>query len=124
MGICNHIIDALFHRETTVVERIILSIHNTDYNTKTITSAQNEGSRFMQLLKKQLYNFSNVGLAPYTSCSLIDDRSVRLTQRALTFFVRHASLVRPVSESGKLRLAGDLAQLESAVTPLVSPKVN
>ncbi|KAK3243297.1 hypothetical protein CYMTET_47037 [Cymbomonas tetramitiformis] len=35
--------------------------------------------------------------------------------RLLEMFVRHAALVRPLSESGKLRLAKDMAELEIAV---------
>uniref|UniRef100_A0A7S0R0D9 Conserved oligomeric Golgi complex subunit 5 helical domain-containing protein n=1 Tax=Pyramimonas obovata TaxID=1411642 RepID=A0A7S0R0D9_9CHLO len=38
-----------------------------------------------------------------------------LAQRVLELFVRHASLMRPLSEVGKLRLAKDMAELELAV---------
>jgi hypothetical protein len=38
--------------------------------------------------------------------------------RAVAFFVRHAALVRPLGEQGKLKLAADMAQLEFAVAPL------
>jgi hypothetical protein len=33
-------------------------------------------------------------------------------------FVRHASLVRPLGDGGKMRLAADFAQMELAVAPL------
>lgn len=39
----------------------------------------------------------------------------RMASRVLIFFIRHASLVRPLSESGKLKLARDMAELELAV---------
>ncbi|CAI7831282.1 unnamed protein product [Closterium sp. NIES-54] len=39
----------------------------------------------------------------------------RLASRTLLFFVRHASLVRPLSEAGRLRLARDMGELEFAV---------
>eukprot|EP00897_Mesotaenium_endlicherianum_P004801 jgi/Mesen1/4349/ME000022S03639 len=39
----------------------------------------------------------------------------RLASRVLLFFVRHAALVRPLSEAGKLRMAQDMAELEFAV---------
>ncbi|KAL7184461.1 hypothetical protein ACSBR2_026589 [Camellia fascicularis] len=38
-----------------------------------------------------------------------------MASRVLIFFIRHASLVRPLSESGKLRMARDMAELELAV---------
>jgi len=36
--------------------------------------------------------------------------------------VRHATLIRPLGENGKLKLAADMAQLELAVAPLISIK--
>ena len=122
--ICNLIINAVFSKETNVIEKIILSMHGTDYNSNALTGRQNEASRFVQILQKHVLNFCNFTLSAFSPCSLIDDRSIRLTQRTLIFFVRNASLVRPLSDAGKLRLAGDMAQLESAITPLVvTPKV-
>lgn len=39
----------------------------------------------------------------------------RMASRVLIFFIRHSALVRPLSESGKLRMARDMAELELAV---------
>lgn len=39
----------------------------------------------------------------------------KAASRLLIFFVRHAALVRPLSESGRLQLAKDMAELELAV---------
>jgi len=44
-----------------------------------------------------------------------------VASRVLELFVRHASLVRPLSESGKLRLAKDMAELELAVGQSLYP---
>jgi hypothetical protein len=47
--------------------------------------------------------------------------AAQLVSRLLLLFVHHASLLRPMDEGGKLRLATDLAELElaaAAVTPL------
>jgi len=41
-----------------------------------------------------------------------------LAGRLMTFFLRNVSIVRPVSEGGKLKLAADLAQFEFALAPL------
>ena len=38
-----------------------------------------------------------------------------MASRVLRYFIRHASLVRPLSESEKLRMARDMAELELAV---------
>lgn len=37
--------------------------------------------------------------------------------RCVELFVRHASLIRPLGEGGKLRLAADFAQMELAISP-------
>jgi hypothetical protein len=44
-----------------------------------------------------------------------------MAARLLTLFVRHAAMVRPLSESGKLRLAKDTAELEAAVAQHLCP---
>ena len=37
---------------------------------------------------------------------------------SIELFLRHASLIRPLGEGGKMRLAADFAQMELAVAPL------
>ena len=39
-----------------------------------------------------------------------------LCSRILDFFLRHASMVRPLSETGKLKLAGEITQLEFSLS--------
>lgn len=36
----------------------------------------------------------------------------------IELFVRHASLIRPLGDGGKMRLAADFAQMELAVHPM------
>ena len=38
--------------------------------------------------------------------------------QCIELFLRHASLIRPLGEGGKMRLAADFAQMELAVAPL------
>lgn len=38
-----------------------------------------------------------------------------IAQRAIELFVRHASLVRPLGEGGKMRLAADFAQVRRSL---------
>lgn len=42
--------------------------------------------------------------------------SQRMASRILTFFVRHASLVKPLTQAGKLQIAKDAGELEATVT--------
>uniref|UniRef100_A0A803WCP3 Conserved oligomeric Golgi complex subunit 5 n=1 Tax=Ficedula albicollis TaxID=59894 RepID=A0A803WCP3_FICAL len=46
------------------------------------------------------------------------DNTEAMAQRAIELFLRHASLIRPLGEGGKMRLAADFAQMELAVAPL------
>ncbi|NWQ79593.1 COG5 protein, partial [Columbina picui] len=46
------------------------------------------------------------------------DNTEAMAQRAIELFIRHASLIRPLGEGGKMRLAADFAQMELAVAPL------
>ncbi|XP_066198530.1 conserved oligomeric Golgi complex subunit 5 isoform X1 [Saccopteryx leptura] len=45
------------------------------------------------------------------------DNTEAIAQRAIELFIRNASLVRPLGEGGKVRLAADFAQMELAVGP-------
>ena len=119
---CTCVLDPQFQKQTILVERILLTLHNTDYSTTSAAPGEREASRFLQILRKQVQSFCTVILPLYTPCALIDERSISLAQRIFQYFVRQAALIRPLSDSGKMRLAGDMAQLESAVTPLVIPK--
>lgn len=47
-------------------------------------------------------------------------RSVDLARFLLRDFILHASLVRPLGESGKLKLVSDLTSLEFSVNQLLS----
>lgn len=40
---------------------------------------------------------------------------LKLARRLCIFFVRHAALVRPLADAGRLRLARDIAELEAAI---------
>lgn len=44
------------------------------------------------------------------------ENTERIAQRAIELFVRHSSLLRPLGEGGKMRLAADFAQVSRRVT--------
>lgn len=47
---------------------------------------------------------------------LLMKRNEVLVKRIVTVFVRHASMVRPLSEDGKVKLAGEITQFEFALS--------
>lgn len=42
------------------------------------------------------------------------DNTEAIAQRAIELFIRNASLIRPLGEGGKVRLAADFAQVKGA----------
>jgi hypothetical protein len=82
------------------------------------TNAALEASRCIELLQFQLNLFQRHTLALFTFCPLVSEYIKNLASRIVSYFVRQAALIRPMSDNGKLQLAGDLAQLELALNPL------
>jgi hypothetical protein len=85
----------------------------------------NNASPYMEVLQTCILHFRSEFLcrllpssanATTAGAETICTRLVRsMASRVLIFFIRHASLARPLSESGKLRMARDMAELELAV---------
>jgi hypothetical protein len=67
------------------------------------------------LVHKARFILKRAFLMIQTKSKLLNRLTRKMTARVLTFFVRHAALVRPLSESGKLRLTRDMAELELVV---------
>lgn len=48
----------------------------------------------------------------------LESAARRVVTRTIDLFLRHTTLLRPLSENGRLRLASDFSQLELALVPL------
>lgn len=99
------------------VEAIILTIHNEDF------SANAAGDNVLcSLYMKELQDFLGRVVkdhfSMYKCTEILYESLIPLGQRAIILFMRHATLVRPIGEGGKVILAADFAQMELAVTPL------
>ncbi|KAM0060507.1 putative oligomeric Golgi complex subunit 5 protein [Helianthus debilis subsp. tardiflorus] len=113
-------VTSLFQSMLDHLESCILEIHNQDFG-----ATDNNLSSYMEELQKHISHFRTEFLSKLLPSSAkvisigtetICTRLVRsMASRVLIFFIRHASLVRPLSESGKLRMARDMAELELAV---------
>ncbi|XP_011082901.1 conserved oligomeric Golgi complex subunit 5 [Sesamum indicum] len=124
-GVAGDSVTSLFQAMLDRLESCILQIHEQNFSTLGLDAAMdNNASPYMEELQKSILHFRTeflsrllpssgaVSVGTETICS----RLVRsMASRVLTFFIRHASLVRPLSESGKLRMARDMAELELAV---------
>ncbi|KAI4306003.1 hypothetical protein L6164_029322 [Bauhinia variegata] len=124
-GVACDAVTPLFQAMLDRLESCILQIHDQNFGVLGMDAAMdNNASPYMEELQKCIHHFRSEFLSrllPSTNTSAsgtenICTRLVRsMASRALVFFIRHASLVRPLSESGKLRMARDLAELELAV---------
>ncbi|MCD7466318.1 Conserved oligomeric Golgi complex subunit [Datura stramonium] len=125
-GVAGDSVTPLFQAMLDRLESCILQIHDQNFGSLGMDAAMdNNASPYMEELQKSILHFRSEFLSRLlpsssnsmtTSSETICTRLVRsMASRVLIFFIRHASLVRPLSESGKLRLARDMAELELAV---------
>ncbi|XP_040199470.1 conserved oligomeric Golgi complex subunit 5 [Rana temporaria] len=102
------------------VEAIIITMHQEDFS----GNVQNTGKPDIpcSLYMKELQGFIARVMSDYFrhfECSdFVYDNTEAIAQRAIELFIRNASLLRPLGEGGKMRLAADFAQMELAVAPL------
>ncbi|KAK8519504.1 hypothetical protein V6N12_025540 [Hibiscus sabdariffa] len=125
-GVACDSITSLFQAMIDNLESCILQIHDQNFSALGMDAAMdNNASPYMEELQKSILHFRSEFLsrllpssanATTAGTETICTRLVRsMASRVLILFIRHASLVRPLSESGKLRMARDMAELELAV---------
>jgi len=121
-----HIFLPLFGKMTKHLEQIIYTMNKEDFGGDAVNEPElnQPCSSYMRQLQTQTQLFWDQLLSrltvPSQTSSRWQTRPVRaLAERVLVLFVRHAALVRPLGEGGRLRLAADMAQAEFAVAPLV-----
>lgn len=125
-GIACDSVTSLFQAMLERLESCILQIHDQNFGVLGMDAAMdNNASPYMEELQKCIVHFRSEFLARLlpsktnpvsTGTETICTQLVRtMASRVLIFFIRHAALVRPLSESGKLRMARDMAELELAV---------
>ncbi|KAL0320477.1 UNVERIFIED_CONTAM: Conserved oligomeric Golgi complex subunit [Sesamum radiatum] len=130
-GVAGDSVTSLFQAMLDRLESCILQIHDQNFGSAAMDAAMdNNASPYMEELQKSIIHFRAEFLSrllPSSGASsakteTICTRLVRsMASRVLIFFIRHASLVRPLSESGKLRMARDMAELELAVAQNLFP---
>ncbi|EGC36293.1 hypothetical protein DICPUDRAFT_78047 [Dictyostelium purpureum] len=120
MLICKNIITPLINSFFSQVEHIISTVHNDQlYNEKYFNKPNQICSTFMENLKNLINNFHSNYLVRYTRCHLLTSQLKSVISKMFIVFLRHCSLLEPLSENGKLKLVNDLTHLEFSVTPLL-----
>uniref|UniRef100_A0A672YET2 Conserved oligomeric Golgi complex subunit 5 n=1 Tax=Sphaeramia orbicularis TaxID=375764 RepID=A0A672YET2_9TELE len=102
------------------IEAIIITLHQEDFSGSLSNTEKPDVP--CSLYMKELQGFISRVMADYfrhfQCADFIYESTEAIAQRAIELFVRHASLLRPLGEGGKMRLAADFAQMEMAVAPL------
>uniref|UniRef100_A0A3Q2ZCK3 Conserved oligomeric Golgi complex subunit 5 n=1 Tax=Hippocampus comes TaxID=109280 RepID=A0A3Q2ZCK3_HIPCM len=102
------------------IEAIIITLHQEDFSGS--LPSPDTADVVCSLYMKELQGFISRVMTDYFrhfECTdFIYESTESIAQRAIELFVRHASLLRPLGEGGKMRLAADFAQMEMAVAPL------
>ncbi|KAF8080342.1 hypothetical protein N665_0952s0001 [Sinapis alba] len=114
----------LFKAMRDQLESCILQIHDQNFGVDN-AALDNNTSPYMEELQKSILHFRREFLSRLlpsaASANTAGTESIctrlarQMASRVLIFYIRHASLVRPLSEWGKLRMARDMAELELAV---------
>ncbi|KAJ0057669.1 hypothetical protein NL108_011593, partial [Boleophthalmus pectinirostris] len=102
------------------IQAILLTLHQEDFSGG--LSSADKPDVPCSLYMKELQSFISRVMAEYFQnfqcVDFIFERTESIAQGAIQMFIRHASLLRPLGEGGKMRLAADFAQMELAVAPL------
>ncbi|XP_052041942.1 conserved oligomeric Golgi complex subunit 5 [Apodemus sylvaticus] len=102
------------------IEAIIITMHQEDFSGALTSSGKPDVpcSLYMKELQGFIARVMNDYFKHFECLDFVFDNTEAIAQRAIELFIRNASLIRPLGEGGKLRLAADFAQMELAVGPL------
>ncbi|XP_041058301.1 conserved oligomeric Golgi complex subunit 5 isoform X4 [Carcharodon carcharias] len=100
------------------VEAIIITMHQEDFAGSSSGKPEVPCSLYMKELQGFISRIMSDYFKNFECVDFIYDSTENIAQRAIQLFIRNASLLRPLGEGGKMRLAADFAQMELAVAPL------
>jgi len=110
----------IFRAAVEATERCVLAIHKEEFGQES-QAYETATSPFLEELSQLLAYFRSEFLSRFSpppsasSQTFVTALVERMACRILVFFVRHASMLRPLSQAGRLRLTKDMAELEAAV---------
>ncbi|XP_060069562.1 conserved oligomeric Golgi complex subunit 5-like isoform X3 [Ylistrum balloti] len=119
VGLMSAAVNPLLSSISDAVEAIILTIHQEDFSGMMDVDHQKEAhcSLYMRELQDFVTRCQTDYLSPFDCQDFIMESIKPIASRCVMLFVRHACLVRPLGEGGKMRLAADFAQMELAISP-------
>ncbi|XP_077020684.1 conserved oligomeric Golgi complex subunit 5 [Tamandua tetradactyla] len=118
-GLMGNAVQPLLTSVGDAIEAIIITMHQEDFSGS--LSSLGKPDMSCSLYMKELQGFIARVMSDYFKhfecLDFVFDNTEAIAQRAIELFIRNASLIRPLGEGGKTRLAADFAQMELAVGP-------
>ncbi|CAL8469379.1 g8920 [Coccomyxa elongata] len=116
----------LFRAAVDAAEQAVLRMHSHDFGAASAPSVAGASPYMADLTRHialcRVEYLSKFSPPPSSSTASFGGAlTERMAGRILLFFMRHASLLRPLSQAGKLQLAKDIAELEAAVAENLLP---
>eukprot|EP00112_Aurelia_sp_Birch-Aquarium-sp1_P024876 Seg803.12 transcript_id=Seg803.12/GoldUCD/mRNA.D3Y31 product="Conserved oligomeric Golgi complex subunit 5" protein_id=Seg803.12/GoldUCD/D3Y31 len=104
------------------LENKIARIHAEDFSSNSRMNESDNGddapcSPYIKDIREFIQRIQHDYFSLYECKEILHASLKSIAARCLVLFVRHASLLHDISETGKLKLTGDMAQLELAVNP-------
>jgi len=110
-----------------MIEKVILTMHNEDFSSQDKNQIQSKrtnsspSSLYMRELNDFLSRVSSDYFGLFDCLEVLRAGELkRIATRTIHLFVRHAALVRPLGDGGRMRLATDFAAFEAAISPLLA----
>ncbi|KAM4676724.1 conserved oligomeric Golgi complex subunit 5 [Discoglossus pictus] len=119
-GLMGNAVQPLLNSVGDSVEAIIITMHQEDFSGNLSNSGKPDVpcSLYMKELQGFIARVMSDYFRHFECLDFVYDNTEAIAQRAIEVFIRNASLLRPLGEGGKMRLAADFAQMELAVAPL------
>ncbi|KAK9303138.1 hypothetical protein QLX08_005091 [Tetragonisca angustula] len=115
-----NILSPLLASINDAIESIILTMHD-DAEFRDPSSPVGKEincSLYMRELQGFILRSVNTFLMPYKNQAVVAECCKSVASRCIELFVRHASLLRPLTDLGRTKLIVDFSQIEVAVAPL------
>ncbi|XP_076749303.1 conserved oligomeric Golgi complex subunit 5 four way stop isoform X2 [Xylocopa sonorina] len=115
-----NILSPLLASISDAIESIILTMHDdTEFRDTSNPSGKEIGcSLYMRELQGFILRSVNTFLVPYKNQAVVAECCKSVASRCIELFVRHACLLRPLTDFGRAKLIVDFSQIEIAVAPL------
>lgn len=114
-------IDKLIENELKLLESSIYLIHTENFAPSKMGG--NSFSAYIVTLDKQIRSFQTQFVSRLAPCPLLTSLLVNLVGRLMDIFTLHSSLIRPLTDAGKVQLANDMAQFEACIALIQQPRL-